>query len=247
VYPEDQQAKNYSDEEIDNYRKTHKLVIEPEHHKYAKLVLIVAFVLFITTVIGLSYFLTNNKNESEDKSVSTIAVDEIKEDESEEVVVEAISKNWYQFESTEYDIKIPDGWNTVHQDNGVLLMSCDSKPDCYDLKAGTLATVEETVGGRDGLQGFLFVINPEGAISEYTSGYKFIKEVVDGYSLYTRELTDESDENLVGESLPTGTEEYIAIKILEDGRVSYFSYSVTPTQTNPEILVEEMITTLIVN
>lgn len=242
MYPEDQQARNYSDKEIDDYRKSHKNDIEPEHHKYAKLVLFITLVLLAATVIGLSYFLTNNKDEDEVK-VPIITQQENNDTQLKDETV-AISQNWLLYKSAEYDIKIPDGWNRVHQDNGALLMSCDSKPDCYDLQEGTLATVEETVGGRDGLQGFLFVINPEGTISDYTAGYKFVKEIVEGYSLYMREQTDVSEENLVGESLPVGTEEYLALKILEDSRVSYFSYSVTPEQTNPAILVEEMITTL---
>jgi hypothetical protein len=246
VYPEDQQAKNYSDKEIDDYRKSHKDIIEPEHHKYAKLVLFITLVLLAGTVIGLSYFLTNNKNESNENETVITQQENLETEDNKQEQAVAISQNWLEFKSTEYDIKIPDGWTTIHQDNGVLLMSCDSKPDCYDLVEGTLATVEETIGGRDGLQGFLFVINTEGTIQDYTDGYTFVKEIVDGYSLYSREQTDLSEDNLVGESLPVGTEEFIAIKLLDDGKVPYFSYSVTPEQTNPAILVEEMITTLLI-
>lgn len=245
MYPEEQQPKSYSDEEINDYRKTHNINPEVQHHKYAKLVLVLSFVLFASIVLGLSYFLTNSKDEKNDASVGPITQPLV---QPETVESADITENWLLVKNLEYEIKIPDGWHAINQDKSVLLVSCDSQPDCYDTKPGNIATLEQTSGGRDGLQGFLFVVHPEGSsIDDYITGYALEKELEGGYSLYLREITEEPEDDFIGADMPVGTMEFIAIKQLDDGRVSYFSYSVTPSQTDPTNLVQEMINTLMIN
>jgi hypothetical protein len=211
---------------------------EPLHHKHAKLVLIF-FSLFLFIIIGvLSYSLSQNSEEA-DNSAGTDQTEKFADSEEQKetgLVQSNPSDSWLEFTSIEYKVKLPDGWSFIHQDNGTLIYSCDSVIDgCYEVVQGTRATVEEVVGGTDGLQGLLVAIQPAGtSIDDVTSGYDFVEESVNGFSLYRRIQTESLPEDLIGSGLPVGTAEYIAVKLVQGGtRVAYVGYSVVPGQQNP--------------
>jgi hypothetical protein len=215
-----------------------------QHHRHAKLVLVIASLLLVALIILISYFLTFESSDKSDTNISTKTQQQTTE-LPEIVKAEPLSKNWLEIDNNDYKIKIPDGWNVVNQDKSVILVSCDSTPQCYDLQEGTTATVEDTTGGRDGLQGLSYSLDKNLVdISEISSNYSLEKGLIDGYSLFVKDINTEQEEEIIPIEIPAGTKEYIAIKKIDGAGLSYFYYSVTPSQMDPTQLVEEMISTL---
>ena len=211
---------------------------EPLHHKHAKLVL-VFFSLFLLIIIGvLSYSLSQNREETDNSTGNSQTEKPTNSEEQKEAdsVESTPSDSWLEFTSIEYKVKLPDGWSFIHQDNGVLIYSCDGVIDgCYEVTDGVRATVEEVIGGRDGLQGLLVAIQPAGtSLEDITSGYNFVEESVNGFSIYRRIQTEAPSDDLIGSGLPVGTVEHLAVKVLEaNGRVAYVGYSIVPGQLSP--------------
>jgi hypothetical protein len=252
------QDKNTENQDVENLvqdalekEKTTKVHRKKGSISATRIVGIVIVALSFTAGFFTNQFINNDKTDNENdvlviqQSDSASTEDENSSSEAEEE--EAVSSSWLLFESIEYSVRLPDGWDFQHQDNGVLLMRCGSELDCYQLNPGTQATVEEILGGSDGLQGLLVTIQPAGITeSELTADYTLDSNLGNGFTLHTSVKTTEPNFEAIGDSLPKDTKQYIATKTLPDNRVAYFGYSVVPGQTDPTETIKEMIATFIV-
>ena len=155
-----------------------------------------------------------------------------------------LSKDWLLVEASDYSIKVPDGWELVLQDNGVLILDC-SDIDCYDVVDGQRAVVTEALGGRDGLTGLLVTVQPAGySENDLTSGYEFMGLIGQNnrFSHYQRVEDQEPTGQQLGEQ-PKGTVSNIIVDTLFDERIAYLSYDVLVGQVDPIDTIVEMLNT----
>jgi hypothetical protein len=232
--------------EVINHEHDNNNSPEPVHHKNAKPILILVFVVLLAIIGVLSLLLTekeSSRQESADISQELPVAEEATDEEINPVEEPTLSKGWLEVDTKDFTIKVPDGWEFTLQDNEVLISDC-SDAECYMLEEGTPAVITEVTGGRDGLVGVLVTLQSPGtSIEDMTNGYTQLEKLDNSFTRYKSVKDTEPSFDAIGDGLPLGTVEYILVRGEQDGSISYVYYSVLPEQSDPSALIDEMVST----
>lgn len=186
--------------------------------------------LLIIIVAAIGYISSTDNNQVDDMNAAL--------DESQNVPnplndVSGLAANWRVYDTSYYSVSLADGWVFQIENSNMLYADC-SVLDCYTVKDGTPAVISEVDSSASGSQGVFFYLHPaDYNLEDAVAGYIESNTYENGYTLYTKEQTSDSQADALEEELPLGSTENILARKAEDGRTLYVYYTVLPEQRDP--------------